>query len=297
MYTNLGSRRIGGAFEALAMIAAALMIGDFFYFVTSLGSLDSSYFLTVLVAPLLLGAVALAAAISDMTGKALTTLVLIAVAGGLAALFTLIQLIQFQAIYVIDDLQYVADGSLGFINWIADLAPFVLIGLAVSALVALNNVQDKTVRVTAMVPGRATSLKVTGLAGFVIFGSGIYVLIASAMSFGDPTAGIVLAYLGAFIVYIWVASAIANMAEKKGRSWALFFWLALLVSWLIMLIIAAAISPLETAPQARRQPVARPASASTDPGDQIRNLQKLKDEGLLTDAEFAEKKKQLLDRM
>ncbi len=297
MYSNLGSRRIGGAFEALAMIAAALMIGSFLVLVSLLDFIDPAYFLTVLVAPLVLGALALAAAFTDMTGKALPTLILISVAGGLALVLTLLQLIQFQVIYVVDDLQYVINGTLGVTLWIADFAPFVLVALAVSALVALSNAQNKPVRVSPMASGRATSLKVTGLAGIAIIGSGIFVLISSATGWGNPIAAAVLAYVGLFLVYIWVASAIANMAERKGRSWPLFFWLAFLVSWVIMLIIAAAISPLDTAPGERTQPAAPPAGNAADPTEQMRNLQKLRAEGLITEAEFAEKRKQLLERL
>lgn len=40
-----------------------------------------------------------------------------------------------------------------------------------------------------------------------------------------------------------IAYAIAQEAKRKGRSWALFFWLSFLVSWFVMLIVLLLIKP------------------------------------------------------
>ena len=274
MYKNLGSRRIGVAFEAIAMIAAAIFLGNFFSFFGSL-SVEVWGFL---IGSLLIGALALAAAISDMKGKALSTLVLSAVSGGLALVTTLIGLIQFQ----------------GYIDLFTIIVDVIAIALAVYAFVALRNAQSKSPSSQPMIDGKSSSLKITGLVGVVLIGAGLISLLLSVMGWFVSLIPIIA---GVQLIYIWVACAIADLAERKGRSWPLFFWLALLVSWVIMLIIAAAITPLGSASAPRNQAPAQPSTKGTDPGEQIRKLQKLKDDGLLTDAEFAEKKKELLARM
>jgi len=287
MYSNLGTRRIGGAFETLAMVAAALSLATFFTFVTS----DPASVFLGAVSPLIVGALSLAAAITDMNGKALPSLILIAVSGGLAVVFTLLQLTDPNGLFIISDLLVVSEAPIWLLFWVQDLAPLVVIGLAIYAFVALRG----ATRVAPLPAGRATALKVTGLVGIVLMGSGLLAVIGTLFWFGTWWIGLIPLIVGVELLYVWLASAIANLAESKGRSWALFFWLALLVSWFIMLIIAAAVSPLET--QQKSRTVAETSlQNSEDPGEQIRKLQKLKDEGLLTEAEFNLKKKEMLDR-
>lgn len=50
----------------------------------------------------------------------------------------------------------------------------------------------------------------------------------------------------AVIANVVISFAVANAAQKKGRSWGAFFALSLFVSWLIMAIIVAAIAPISS---------------------------------------------------
>jgi hypothetical protein len=231
-----------------------------------------------------------------MGGKARPTFVLIALAGGIAIVSLLLDLLQYQVVFIISNWELLAYGLQYIVVIIASLADYFVIGLAVYVLVSRRKLANAPVKSLPLLPGRASSLKLTGFAGLVLIGSSLFGLIVlAATGYGS---GIVVPFaIGILLVYIWIASAIANVAEEKGRSWALFFWLALLVSWLIMLIIAASMSPLGAAQPARNGPATPSSNKSDDPGERIRQLQKLKDDGLLTEAEFLEKKKEMLDRM
>lgn len=60
--------------------------------------------------------------------------------------------------------------------------------------------------------------------------------------------------------------------------------------------------PTDDAPAAAAEPEALPLGqpappAATDPFDQIRRLAELRDQGIITDEEFASKKAELLDRI
>jgi len=61
----------------------------------------------------------------------------------------------------------------------------------------------------------------------------------------------------ATVVGLIVSFAVANAAQRKGRSWAAFFWLSFLVNWLIMAIIVAVIAPLESSSSKGRRPCPR----------------------------------------
>ena len=98
---------------------------------------------------------------------------------------------------------------------------------------------------------------------------------------------------GLLLIWLSLSALIAEMAEAKGRSWAAFFWLSVLFSPLIMWIIAAAISPFAGSAAY----VAPPQSGNPDSTEQLRKLAELRDEGILTKAEFEAKKKELLDRI
>ena len=99
------------------------------------------------------------------------------------------------------------------------------------------------------------------------------------------------------IVQFFIARAIANLAKRKGRSWAAFFWLSFLVSPIIMWIIAATISPIAGS-ATYVDPVSAPSSpGSVDIAKEIEKLGSLKEQGLITKAEFEAKKKELLDRI
>lgn len=111
-----------------------------------------------------------------------------------------------------------------------------------------------------------------------------------------PGMGITLGVIFAaslLVLYFSLFGLIADMAARKGRSWQAFFWLSLLVTPLVMLIIAASISP-----QAGSAAYVAPTQSGTpDSAEQLKKLAELRDEGILTKAEFEAKKKELLDRI
>lgn len=115
-----------------------------------------------------------------------------------------------------------------------------------------------------------------------------------------PGMGITLGVIFAaslLVLYFSLFGLIADMAARKGRSWQAFFWLSLLVTPIVMLIIAASVSPLPGS-VAYVAPVSTPSnSGSPDVAKEIEKLGSLKEQGLITKAEFEAKKKELLDRI
>jgi Na+/H+ antiporter NhaC len=91
------------------------------------------------------------------------------------------------------------------------------------------------------------------------------------------------------------ATAIATEAESKGRSYNSFFWLSMLLSPLVMWVVSSTISPLSGSAKVSESVDKR--NTSIDVSDQIKKLSALKDEGILTKAEFEAKKRDLLDRI
>jgi len=93
-------------------------------------------------------------------------------------------------------------------------------------------------------------------------------------------------------VFFW-ASAIAAQAENKGRSFTAFFWLSFLLSPILMHIIVASLSDSPA-------PAAAPAAAGTNNESATKKLADLKsllDSGAITQDEFDEKKKKLLEQI
>lgn len=117
-------------------------------------------------------------------------------------------------------------------------------------------------------------------------------------SMGISTVPIAIIFLvSLFVLYVSLFGLIADMAAKKGRSWQAFFWLSLLVTPIVMLIIAASVSPLPGS-AAYVAPVPTPSNpGSPDIAQEIEKLGSLKEQGLITKAEFEAKKKELLDRI
>jgi hypothetical protein len=112
--------------------------------------------------------------------------------------------------------------------------------------------------------------------------------------------GIWFPYLfgGSILADLGFAGLIANMAHSKGRSWTAFFWLSLLFTPILMWIIAATVSPLPGSKD--YLPIngnIAIKSETLDPVDQIKKLGKLREQGLLTEEEFLEKKTDLLTRI
>jgi hypothetical protein len=157
-------------------------------------------------------------------------------------------------------------------------------------------------------PARTKSQKIA-INTLVVLGVTILISILLSVLFGqgntDPIfasqlfntfAVIIIAEV--LVLYLTLFGFIADMAAKKGRSWAAFFWLSLLVTPLIMLIIAASISPIPGSVAYVTPEGKNPADKDQlDETVQLRKLAELRDSGILTKAEFEAKKKELLDRI
>ena len=103
-----------------------------------------------------------------------------------------------------------------------------------------------------------------------------------------PTVLVIVLIAGGSALLSW---AIANKAEKAGRSWAAFFWLSALVSPIIMGIIAVTLKPLDSPASQADLP-----SGNTERGlePKLEELHALKEKGILTDEEFEKAKKKAL---
>ena len=93
-------------------------------------------------------------------------------------------------------------------------------------------------------------------------------------------------------VFFW-ASAIAAQAQNKGRSFTAFFWLSFLLSPILMQIIVSSLSDSPTP----ASPPAAPKLANESPTKKLADLKSLLDSGAITQDEFDEKKKKLLEQI
>lgn len=97
--------------------------------------------------------------------------------------------------------------------------------------------------------------------------------------------------LGLLTISLAFSILIADTAKRKGRSWAAFFWLSVLVSPVIMGIIVASLGqPSDRGPGESREPAKSEQSLES----KLMELQNLKDKGLLSDNEFNEAKKKAI---
>lgn len=112
--------------------------------------------------------------------------------------------------------------------------------------------------------------------------------------FSDPFTLFIL-----LLVNIILSLLIANSADKKGRSFWGFFWLTMIAGPIIMGIVVVAISPITPKRRSVVGSSRTQTSAQTlnDVPSQIERLAELRDKGILTDAEFDQKKQQLLDKI
>jgi hypothetical protein len=76
------------------------------------------------------------------------------------------------------------------------------------------------------------------------------------MNGSEPVILLIVSIL-ALTMNVLIGILIANAAQRKGRSWAAFFWLSLVAGWLIMAIVVAAIAPLSP-----NTPIANPVRAA-----------------------------------
>jgi hypothetical protein len=116
-------------------------------------------------------------------------------------------------------------------------------------------------------------------------------LIASLISLFLPElSGFGSLFIGCFSAWILatIGERIATSAERKGRSWSAFYWMSVLLSPIISVIIVA------TLPSGKNVP--GPVNDSRpDEIENIRRLAQLRDDGILTEDEFQAKKKSLLN--
>lgn len=110
--------------------------------------------------------------------------------------------------------------------------------------------------------------------------------------------GVLFGGLIGFLVAI-ISLQIANTAERKGRSFLAFFMLSLLFSPIIMGVISATMSPdARTAHIGQGASVKTAKTASTSStSSKLKELQELLDSGLITQKEFDNKKKSILENL
>lgn len=88
-----------------------------------------------------------------------------------------------------------------------------------------------------------------------------------------------------------IGAAIANKAEKAGRSWLAFFWLSALVSPIVMGIIAVTLKPSN---QGDSESTASISRVEPTFEAKLLELQSLKDKGIISEEEFEQAKKKAL---
>ena len=86
--------------------------------------------------------------------------------------------------------------------------------------------------------------------------------------------------------------AIANKAQKAGRSWAAFFWLSAVVCPIIMGIIAVTLKPLSE--RSSGENLSTPSLSSSIEA-KLLELHSLKEKGVISDQDYEEAKKKALD--
>ena len=97
--------------------------------------------------------------------------------------------------------------------------------------------------------------------------------------------------LGLLTISLAFSILIADTAKRKGRSWAAFFWLSVLVSPVIMGIIVASLGrPNDRDPAESREPAKSEQSLES----KLMELQNLKEKGILSNDEFDKAKKKAL---
>ena len=161
--------------------------------------------------------------------------------------------------------------------------------------------QEEYLRISASSKKVTRILMISGgvafIVGVLLWQYGAFTAPTSELTYSAYYLSLVVMPLGFFAaifgLYGWIGTFIADLAASKGRSWGAFFWLTILFSPIIMWIIAASVSP-----QAGSAAYVAPTKSGTpDSAEQLKKLAALRDEGILTKAEFEAKKKELLDRI
>jgi hypothetical protein len=145
--------------------------------------------------------------------------------------------------------------------------------------------------VPGYVSGKSVKYRSFGL-GVVLY-VGLVVLISLALGASYFVFAFLPMALLISVLFAFASLKIADTAEEKGRSWESFFWLSMLISPVLMWIISATIRDNST--DAKVQP--REVVSSVPVSSQLEELKKMLDAGLITQADFEEKKKEILGRL
>lgn len=108
---------------------------------------------------------------------------------------------------------------------------------------------------------------------------------------GANTTGLAAVWFLFGVPAAFLSALIARIAERRGRNWFLFLWLSVVFSPLIMGLVVAFAGPDQPA-------LTTPAPhAQGDSLDKLERLAKLKDSGAISEAEYEDKKRALLDEV
>ena len=125
---------------------------------------------------------------------------------------------------------------------------------------------------------------VTSLFFVAALGSAVFTVISSSLE--SQVVAVVFSWIFiALGVFALIGGFVGKAARRKGRSFHAFFWLSLLVNPLIMAIVVAAISPAEKS---------NPGDKLDSSARELERLARLREEGAITEEEFAKAKAQLL---
>lgn len=110
----------------------------------------------------------------------------------------------------------------------------------------------------------------------------------------NPLEVTVLIYI-VLILFVWFwlpAACLLWVATHRGRGvawalWGLLGWIGLAIG-LVMLL---------TATRLEEEPVVAPTDTATDAAERLRTLGELREQGLLTDSEFEERRSRVLEQL
>ncbi|MCY3645464.1 MAG: SHOCT domain-containing protein [Chloroflexi bacterium] len=109
-----------------------------------------------------------------------------------------------------------------------------------------------------------------------------------------PLGPLELVILLFFVAFVWALPGLILylVAKNRGRSWAWALWA--LLGWLGFVV---GLVVLLVAPNLREAPESSQAPRSSEAADNLLTLAELRDRGLLTDAEFEERRARELERL
>lgn len=281
--------KLGDAFIVLMLLATALYGLALFTPSIAIGP----YAVLGLFGLLVAVAGAGSALVLEVNGKSKQALVFASISVGVPLLTGIINM-GLPVVRLIPYFKYSPDLAVWSI--ITDSAAYFALAALIMGFISFRKFSAEESTEPAQEPLTSKAFARTGIAGAIIALIGLVItsLDSSSYDSSQTASGIFVFWVGIILVDIWVASLIAGYAQKRERSWTLFFWLSLIVSPIIPLIVVAAIEP------------ARPVAGTPQQGKnslndqgipgQIEKLGELRDKGLITEREFQQKKRVLLDR-